>query len=99
MDLGEQPVTAILIFACSFGVVLALGLQQLNVSGGHYLAAFVTSLAIAGCNLALLKLVPQPTGALEVAGYLFGSPLGILVAMYLHPRLVQRLRKPANHQE
>lgn len=81
--------TALIIFGCSFGVVLALGLQQLNVSGGHRAAAFLTSLVIASFNLALFKLVPQPTGWLEVAGYLLGGPFGILAAMRWHPVLVR----------
>jgi uncharacterized protein YebE (UPF0316 family) len=78
-----------LILACTFGVVLALGLQSLNVNGGHHLMAAVTSFAIGTFNLALLKLVPQPTTVFDNAAYLLGGPIGILVAMKLHPYLVR----------
>lgn len=81
--------TAAAVFGCSFLVVLALGLQQLNVSGGHTAAAIATSLLISFCNLILLKLVPQPTGIAENAAYLLGSPIGIVAAMRLHPFLVR----------
>lgn len=81
-----------LIFACAFGVVLALGLQSLNVNGGHRLMAVVTSFAIGLFNLALLKLVPQPTTVFDNAAYLLGGPVGILAAMNLHPYLVQLMR-------
>ncbi len=86
---------ALIILACTFGVVLALGLQSLNVNGGHKLMAFCTSFLIGLCNLGLFKLVPQPTGAMEIAAYLLGGPVGILTAMRLHPVLVRWLRKEA----
>lgn len=76
-----------LILTCTFGVVLALGLQSLNVNGGHHLMAAVTSFAIGTFNLALLKLVPQPTTVFDNAAYLLGDPIEILVAMKLHPYL------------
>lgn len=82
----------LLILACTFGVVLALGLQSLNVNGGHHLMAAVTSFAIGTFNLALLKLVPQPTTVFDNAAYLLGGPIGILVAMKLHPHLVRLMR-------
>jgi len=74
-----------LIFACTFGVVLALGLQSLNVNGGHHVMAVATSFLIGTFNLALLKLVPQPTTVFDNAAYLLGGPIGILFAMKLHP--------------
>ncbi|WP_421793529.1 hypothetical protein [Hydrocarboniphaga effusa] len=83
----------LIILACTFGVVLALGLQSLNVNGGHKLMAFCTSFVIGLCNLGLYKLVPQPTGVLDIAAYLLGGPIGILTAMRLHPVLVRLLRK------
>ncbi len=79
---------ALAIIACTYGVVLALGLQSLNVNQGRRLLAFCTSFLIGFCNLVLLKIVPQPTTWLEVAAYLLGGPFGILTAMFLHPRLV-----------
>lgn len=87
--------TAIALFAASYTVVLALGLQSLNVNRGHRLLAFVNSLVIGASNLVLLKYVPGPTSAYDVAGYLLGGPFGIVTSMWLHPhitRLEQRLR-------
>lgn len=81
--------SAILLFIASFLLVMLLGLQQLNVQGNHRPAAFFTSLLIGAANLAVLKLVPGPTGWLEVAGFLAGGPFGILASMALHPWLMR----------
>lgn len=86
---------ALLLFACTFGTVFALGLQQLNVVGGHRLLAAITSLLIGLFQMVLYKLVPQPTDMLSNIGYLFGGPVGIVVAMACHPILARVLgRKP-----
>lgn len=84
--------TALLLFAATCGTVLALGLQSLNVNGGHRLLAALTSFAIGTCQLALYKVLPGPTSPLEVAAYLAGGPIGIVAAMALHPRLVRLFR-------
>ena len=84
--------TALVILASTFGVVLALGLQSLSVNSGHRLFAFFNSLVIGAFNLALLKLVPVASEPLEFAAYLVGGPVGIVTAMALHPRLVQWFR-------
>lgn len=85
--------TAMALLASTYLLVLFLGLQSLNVNGGHRLGAFLTSFAIGGANLALYKLAPEASG-LEIAAYLAGGPLGILTAMALHPLLVAVYRKP-----
>lgn len=79
----------VFIFACTFGVVVALGLQSLNVNGGHYVLAAFNSFAIGAFNLALLKLVPQPTTTIDNLAYLLGGPIGIVVAMKTHPYLIR----------
>lgn len=84
---------ALFIFACTFGVVLALSLQSLNVMGGHKALAFVTSFSIGACNLVLLKIVPQPTAWIENIAYLAGGPFGVLAAMRWHPVLVRVYRR------
>lgn len=76
----------IALFVSTFVLVCALGLQSLNVNGGHYVAAFFTSFAIGASNLVLFKLAPN-AGPSEIAAYLSGGPLGIVAAMGLHPRL------------
>lgn len=79
------------LFLSTFILVMALGLQSLNVNGGHYVSAFFTSFLIGGGNLVVLRLAPNATGT-EIAAYLSGGPLGILCAMKLHT--VLRRNKP-----
>ncbi len=89
--------TALLLFSSTYLTVLALGLQSLNVNGGHRLMAFCTSFAIGAGNLALFKVLPGPTDAVDISAYLMGGPFGIVTAMALHPVLVRlyRNRKPS----
>ncbi|HWH75069.1 MAG TPA: hypothetical protein VNV16_12480 [Methylibium sp.] len=85
--------TALLLFAATFGVVFALGLQSLNVNGGHRVLAFVTSFAIGISNLVLFKVLPGPTDAWQIAAYLLGGPFGIWASMVAHPHLVRWLAR------
>lgn len=71
------------LFVSTFILVFALGLQSLNVNGGHYMAAFFTSFLIGVGNLVVLKLAPTATGT-EIAAFLSGGPLGIICAMKVH---------------
>jgi len=80
--------TAALLFVSTYVLVFALGVQSLNVNGGHRAAAFFTSLVIGVSNLVLFKLAPN-AGALEIAAYLAGGPLGIVSAMKAHPYVVR----------
>lgn len=79
--------TAALLFSSTAVLVFFLGVQQLNVQGGHHALAAITSLAIGGSQLALYKLAPTASGP-EIAAYLTGGPVGIMAAMWAHPRLV-----------
>lgn len=83
--------TELAIFASTFITVLALGLQSLNVNGGHHAAAFFTSFAIGAGNLFILKLVPS-ANTTEMAAYLIGGPLGIITSMWLHRRTIGKRR-------
>ena len=74
------------LFASTFMLVMLLGLQSLNVNNGHHWAAFITSFGIGASNLVLFKLAPD-ANTTEMLAYLLGGPLGILAAMWLHPRL------------
>ena len=76
---------ALILFVSTFVLVFALGLQSLNVNGGHYRAAFFTSFAIGGANMILLKLGPDAS-ALEIAAFLGGGPFGIIISMWFHQR-------------
>jgi len=82
--------TALLLFVSTFALVLALGLQSLNVNGGHKVLAALTSFAIGAANLAVLKVMPGPTGWLELAAYLTGGPLGIVTSMMVRPWMARR---------
>lgn len=87
----------IAIFASTFAAVFFLGVQSLNVNGGHYLAAFVTSLGIGVSHLVLYKTVPD-ADALQMSAYLLGGPFGIVAAMWTHARVKRRLRLPSPQQ-
>jgi hypothetical protein len=85
--MATSAMTELYIFASTFAVVMLLGLQSLNVNGGHHIAAFTTSFGIGTANLVLFKLVPDAS-VTEMLAYLLGGPFGILLAMWIHPRLV-----------
>lgn len=78
--------SALYLLASTFGLVFALGLQSQLVNNGHYVSAFLNSLAIGACNLVLFKLAPSATG-LEVAAYLAGGPFGIVASMAFYRRI------------
>lgn len=77
------------LFGSTFVLVFALGLQSLNVNGGHYVAAFLTSFVIGAMNMVLYKLAPNASWS-EIAAYLVGGPLGIVMSMVTHRRLIRR---------
>ena len=83
--------TELALFVSTFGLVFCLGLQSLNVNGGHKMLAALTSLGISTANITVLKIMPGPTGFLEVAAYCLGGPAGILTSMAIHPWMVRRL--------
>lgn len=84
--------TALALFASTYMLVMALGLQSLNVTRGHYLGAFITSFMIGTGNLVLLKVVPGDTTLFDLIAYLTGGPFGIITAMWLHPRITRRFK-------
>lgn len=85
--------TALTLFASTYALVFFLGLQSLNVNGGHYRAAFFTSFGIGVGNILLFKLAPNATG-IEIAAFLLGGPLGIVSSMRFHRRFVRRKEAP-----
>lgn len=84
--------TTLLLFVCTFLLVFGLGLQSLNVNGGHYRAAFMTSFLIGSMQMVTLKLGPDATH-LEIAGYLLGGPFGIITSMWFHRRTIAKRNK------
>lgn len=83
--------TALALFASCFALVFFLGLQSLNVNGGHYKAAFFTSFGIGVGNLILFKLAPDANG-IEIAAFLAGGPFGIISSMAFHRRYFRKAK-------
>lgn len=83
------------IFALQFLCVLALGLQSLNVNGGHRLLAAITSVVISITSLGgtYFTLIYTDPSALNVTAFIAGSVCGILTSMRIHPWLVERFGK------
>lgn len=84
--------TELWTFIAIFGLVFALAFQSLNTNRGHFRAAFVTSFAIGGFQLYVLKTVPLTESWTVDLAYLLGGPFGAIAAMYLHPKWIQRKR-------
>lgn len=80
--------TELYFFAAAFITVFALGFQQQNVAGRHYVAATFTSLAIGAAQLFLWHSAPGITLP-EVVATLAGGPAGIVAAMWTHPRIAK----------
>jgi len=80
---------ALYLFVGTFVLVFALGMQSMMVNRGHYLGAFINSLVISAAQLVVLKIGPDAGGG-EVAGYMFGGPLGIVCAMYVFRRWAKK---------
>jgi hypothetical protein len=83
--------THLALFASAFFTVFLLGIQQMNVHGRHYLAAIVTSFGIGAAQIFLWRLVPDADAG-QIAATLCGGPVGIITAMWLHPRIARLLR-------
>ena len=75
--------TGIITLAATWLLVFSRALQQLNVVGGHYLAAALTPMLIAAGEIAIV-------GAIVVDGWAAwpwisaGGGLGAISAMWLH---------------
>ena len=80
--------TELSLFLAAFITVFALGFQQQNVAGRHYLAAVFTSMAIGSAQLFLWRLAPTATPT-EIMATLAGGPAGIIAAMWAHPRIAK----------
>lgn len=89
----ETLIVAVQLFGATFITVFALGVQSLNVNGGHKAMAAITSLAIGASNLVLLKILPGPTGWAHYLGYFAGGVAGILAAMHYQPKLAAFFRQ------
>lgn len=81
--------THLALFLSAFCTVFLLGFQQQNVHSGHYLAAAITSLGIGTAQIFLWRLIPDANPG-QIAATLAGGPVGIIAAMWAHPRLMRR---------
>jgi hypothetical protein len=84
----KEFINAAMLFGSTFVLVFALGMQSLNVNGGHKLAAAVTSLFIGSGQMILFKLAPS-AGWIEIAAFLMGGPFGIVASMMSHKHIVK----------
>lgn len=84
--------TELMLFTSTFILVFGLGMQSLNVNGGHYVAAFFTSFLIGGGHLILFKLAPDAT-LTEAAAFMLGGPFGIIASMATHRKYIKRKPK------
>lgn len=84
--------TEIVLFSSTFVMVFALGIQQLNVQGGHYYLAIITSLVIGSAQIYLWRTMPDASAS-EITATLAGGPVAIVAAMWTHPRMVTLLAR------
>jgi hypothetical protein len=82
--------SALALTAATAGLVFGRAVQQLNVQGGHYVAAAVTPYVIAAGEVAVIGIVAaHPTiGAVLACGT--GGAIGATSAMALHRRFVRK---------
>lgn len=84
--------TELTLFASTFVLVFALGLQSLNVNNGHLMLAVITSLAIGSMQMILYNLAPDASWP-EIIAFLAGGPIGITCSMKSHPHLVRWMKR------
>lgn len=88
-------IDSIIIFVSQFGMIYLLGMQQMNVTGKHYVAAAVTSLLLGLFGWLTISIISAANkeGMLSMVFwfYLIAGPLGIVTAMRTHGFLVVKL--------
>ena len=78
-------VEGVLALLASAAAVFCRAIQQQNVVGGYYLAAFVTSYGIALCDVATVLLVVS--GGMHMVPWVgSGGAIGVATAMVAHRR-------------
>lgn len=89
--------SALTVFVTQFIAVFSLGFQSMNVNQGHYKSAALTSFAIGGSNLFVLKMVPDGD-VYAMAAYLLAGPLAIVASMWAHERTLGKKDKRRKSQ-
>jgi hypothetical protein len=82
------------ILIATFALVFFRALQQLNVTGGHYIAAGVTSYAIACAEVSVILLAIR-LGWWSIPWMGTGGAIGVMLAMSMHARTIGRRRVAA----
>lgn len=80
---------ALIVFLGTFATVFALGFQSQNVNQRHYKAAMLTSFAIGGGNLVILRSIPDGN-LYALLAYLLAGPIAIVASMWVHERTLGR---------
>ena len=75
------------LLGTSFSYVFLKAMQQLNVTGGHYLPVIPVSFGMALCEAFTIFTVAQGFHWQNVAAIGTGASVGCMVAMYLHNRI------------
>ena len=73
----------------TFVLVFSRAIQQLNVVGGHYLAASITPFFIASGEVATVLFVVS-SGWQSIPYIGLGGAIGATTAMYLHRKLIKK---------
>lgn len=81
----------LILFISTASLVFLLGVQQLNVHGNHTFLAVITSLLIGGAQIYLWRTIPSASLS-KIIAVLAGGPIGIVLAMKLHPILVKIIK-------
>ena len=82
-------VDSALVFVIQFAYVLLLGLQSLNVNGGHRTAAAATSLALGMCGYQITSAIAAHRGefcSVVWWAYVLAGPCGIVSSMAVFSR-------------
>lgn len=80
---------AVIVFAAQFAMIFAHGLQSQNVIGGHYGAAFATSLCLGVGGFYVTGAIAAARGdafGMVWFAYILGGPLGIVFSMSVFRR-------------
>jgi hypothetical protein len=85
--------SALALTAATAGLVFGRAVQQLNVQGGHYIAAAVTPYVIAAGEVAVIGIVASDPSLAAVIACGTGGAIGATTAMWSHKRLRAVLTK------
>ena len=78
------------ILLATLALVFCRAIQQLNVTGGHYLAAMVTSYMIAAAEVTVLILAVHVYEWRAIPWMGTGGAIGVVLAMIMHQRTIGR---------